>query len=876
MGSFSGLVVSGQSSDLGEQIVAEDARLGVSPGEIYVSASGTISEGKVSLSAGHNLVCDSQVTISLSAGSYLYQDSNTSIKNCIISSTSTPIAGEIQSINTHQVVLEGITFIGGGNLVYWSGVTGFRISDNKVGSISALNQDTDSPQAGYYLLNSSWGVIDNLTSNGFTFPGGINYTAILELNRSSHIAIKDPTVRDVDASNVLQGGAVVEINGSTDITLRGGNITHNANMDGVLSEGYPVEAYAPYPKTPSSYIIIDGVNSSYNGAVGINQNAPLALGDGLDIINTSHVRVSHCVLNGNGNPIDLQPGIWLFLDDDVEVTDSDISENSASGISAAGTPNVRLRGDTINRNQASGVYTEWQGGTATNVGPAVRFASGPTGSFGVDWRRGTPFILNGVTYQISSVTDSEHLTLTSAAPDHPSPVPFGVNTTQDIVDTVINDNGVGEWSGQFGEQYQVGISWADGTNGTIAGVTSTNTGIGNQLYGLELANSASVTLNNDNFFGNLMGGDGIDASFQGMSSTILSFPDQQVATTSSPQTINFWSGMIVASSLFIQTTGSFSQGNNCGTRLPAYATCQIQIVFTPTVPGTQHGSLIITDWAPDSPQMVSLSGTGVAASQGVSASELSFPNQRVGTISSAQAVTFWAGSSGVKNLTIQVSGNFSQTNNCGSSLPAFAACQIQIIFAPSITGTLHGILSISDTAPNPPSILLAGTALPGGIGLRIASGTSNSATVVPGATATYMLSIGGTGIGGPVSLSCTGAPSGATCNLPSAMMVDANRSTTFAVDVTTLALTMSTFHNFGFWQPGLLAFAFVGLIVLSKAPKGTQRTRRLSVNLFVSVLLLCSCGAGAPPGTRPGSYTVVITAKMGTVSQQMQLLLRVE
>jgi len=106
-----GCVAVGQTGDLGAQIAAADAKLGAIPGQIIVSTSGTISEGEVSLSAGHDLVCKDQTTIFLNAGSYLYQDSHTRIVNCIISSTSTPISGEVQSTNTDHVELKHNLYI---------------------------------------------------------------------------------------------------------------------------------------------------------------------------------------------------------------------------------------------------------------------------------------------------------------------------------------------------------------------------------------------------------------------------------------------------------------------------------------------------------------------------------------------------------------------------------------------------------------------------------------------------------------------------------------------------------------------------------------------------------------------------------------------
>ena len=113
-------------------------------------------------------------------------------------------------------------------------------------------------------------------------------------------------------------------------------------------------------------------------------------------------------------------------------------------------------------------------------------------------------------------------------------------------------------------RYQVGISWADGTSGIISGVTATDTGSGTQLYGLELQNTATATLYNDNFAGNVDGP--IFASSQSVSPPNLSFPNQVVGTTSPPQTVTLTAGAIVVQNLVIQVSGDFSQSNNCGTR----------------------------------------------------------------------------------------------------------------------------------------------------------------------------------------------------------------------------------------------------------------------------------------------------------------------
>ena len=108
-------------------------------------------------------------------------------------------------------------------------------------------------------------------------------------------------IQDVDASFVSGPGAgAMQINGSTNVTINGGVITGNANTDGVLHQSYQ-------NNVPSFHLTIIGLNSSFNGGVGLNTAAPLGLGDGINVINTSHILISHCILNGNGSLNDQQP-----------------------------------------------------------------------------------------------------------------------------------------------------------------------------------------------------------------------------------------------------------------------------------------------------------------------------------------------------------------------------------------------------------------------------------------------------------------------------------------------------------------------------------------------------------------------------------------
>ena len=89
------------------------------------------------------------------------------------------------------------------------------------------------------------------------------------------------------------------------------------------------------------------------------------------------------------------------------------------------------------------------------------------------------------------------------------------------------------------------------------------------------------------------------------------------------------------------TTVHFAQTNDCGASVAAGISCTVTVKFTPGAVGTFTGTLTISDSSPDSPQVVPLSGQGVAglgspvsaaiaAQQTVAAPAPTGPN-RVGT-----------------------------------------------------------------------------------------------------------------------------------------------------------------------------------------------------------------------------------------------------
>jgi hypothetical protein len=61
-----------------------------------------------------------------------------------------------------------------------------------------------------------------------------------------------------------------------------------------------------------------------------------------------------------------------------------------------------------------------------------------------------------------------------------------------------------------------------------------------------------------------------------------------------------------------------------------------------------------------------------------------------------------------KDLTIssiKASANYSTNNNCGSSVPAMAQCQVNIVFKPTAAGSTPGKLTIKDSDPTSPQVI---------------------------------------------------------------------------------------------------------------------------------------------------------------------------
>jgi hypothetical protein len=145
--------------------------------------------------------------------------------------------------------------------------------------------------------------------------------------------------------------------------------------------------------------------------------------------------------------------------------------------------------------------------------------------------------------------------------------------------------------------------------------------------------------------------------------------------------------------------GDFLMTNPCGSTLAVGAICTVSINFRPTAQGGRTASVSVSDNAANSPQTVALSGTGTALS--LSTTLLNFGNVTVGASSAQTLLLHNVGAKPIAIGQITIVGNnaknYSQTNNCGASIPARSDCMIRVTFTPEVQGQLNSVLTFSST-----------------------------------------------------------------------------------------------------------------------------------------------------------------------------------
>ncbi|MEJ2427143.1 MAG: choice-of-anchor D domain-containing protein, partial [Candidatus Thiodiazotropha sp.] len=197
--------------------------------------------------------------------------------------------------------------------------------------------------------------------------------------------------------------------------------------------------------------------------------------------------------------------------------------------------------------------------------------------------------------------------------------------------------------------------------------------------------------------------------------TSLEFGNVQVNTSSNPRTVTFtnttsWGGPIEINS--ISATGPFSVTHNCplianDLRLDALASCAITVIYSPTAPANDSGTLTIigndydTEFGSFS-QEIDLSGTGIVPPTellNLKSHDIHFGAVPANTQSSAIPVTLV----NTENATVSISSitatsPFTQTHDCPRELGAHESCTIQVRVNSATLGSVTGTLAVTGSS----------------------------------------------------------------------------------------------------------------------------------------------------------------------------------
>jgi hypothetical protein len=199
-----------------------------------------------------------------------------------------------------------------------------------------------------------------------------------------------------------------------------------------------------------------------------------------------------------------------------------------------------------------------------------------------------------------------------------------------------------------------------------------------------------------------------------LSASKLTFPKTLLGQTSSlPLTVTN-NGTAILNLSHVSITGDYAvESNPCGTQLAVGGNCTITVGFTPLIKGSLTGTLQLTDNAPNNPQRVTLSGTGISIA--LTPAALTFDSEPVGQTTAPQTVTVSNVTAVAVSLTGMTIGGEPNdytisANTCGSSLAAGTNCSINVSFNPIEKGTRSAKLNIANNGgSSPASATLTGT-----------------------------------------------------------------------------------------------------------------------------------------------------------------------
>src|SRR5207245_2944401 len=181
----------------------------------------------------------------------------------------------------------------------------------------------------------------------------------------------------------------------------------------------------------------------------------------------------------------------------------------------------------------------------------------------------------------------------------------------------------------------------------------------------------------------------------------LAFGTQRVSAPSPVQTVTLTNSGTAPLSIATAVLGganagdfALASGTTCinGATLAAGANCVLNLTFTPTAASARTATVTITDDAADSPQSVSLAGTGIAPAVTLAPANLTFGTQPARTPRPVQTVPLTYTLTPSPTLARSVlgganAGDFALASGTtcinGATLAAGANCVLNLTFTPT-------------------------------------------------------------------------------------------------------------------------------------------------------------------------------------------------
>lgn len=278
----------------------------------------------------------------------------------------------------------------------------------------------------------------------------------------------------------------------------------------------------------------------------------------------------------------------------------------------------------------------------------------------------SPVNLNFQNENVGSTTAAQTVTL--ANPTATAALPVGSIT---VSGPFTQSNNCGA-SVAAGGTCTISVSFAPTTPGSATGSLTVNAGGGEQTATLA--------------------GTGMGADIE-LTGGPVAFGGQYVGTSGLPQNLTVLSnGNEPLTISAITTSAGFGYTTSCNSPVAAGTTCTIAIFFDPTAPGSETGTLVITDSAASgSQQTVSLSGSGEDFSLAAAG---------------AQSAAIAAGQSAQFSLQLTGLGGFAQTValTCAGTPPSGGVC----VVSPATVAATSAASAVNVTVGGPAAISATG------------------------------------------------------------------------------------------------------------------------------------------------------------------------